>query len=188
VLTEHGFKIAPSTYYAARTRPPSLRAVRDQRGADRDPSNPARASPGNRCAAPVGKHARVRASPSIMAADRAGRRRDRLPGRRGIVDDDDQSPPSWSSVRTCGRGWRWTSGCAVRQSELPGLRAPSAPGPRADAGAARDGAGRRAGVRACGHGWAGLRRRSWTRSPGGPGRSDDDPRRCVTAPASEGCQ
>ena len=30
VLTEHGVKIAPSTYYAARTRPPSARAVRDE--------------------------------------------------------------------------------------------------------------------------------------------------------------
>jgi putative transposase len=29
VLTEHGCKIAPSTYYAARTRPASARAVRD---------------------------------------------------------------------------------------------------------------------------------------------------------------
>ena len=29
VLTEHGCKIAPSTYYAARVRPPSARAVRD---------------------------------------------------------------------------------------------------------------------------------------------------------------
>jgi putative transposase len=29
VLTEHGCKIAPSTYYAARTRRPSARAVRD---------------------------------------------------------------------------------------------------------------------------------------------------------------
>jgi len=29
VLTEHGVKIAPSTYYAAKTRPPSARAVRD---------------------------------------------------------------------------------------------------------------------------------------------------------------
>ncbi len=31
VLTEHGVKIAPSTYYAARARPPSARAVRDER-------------------------------------------------------------------------------------------------------------------------------------------------------------
>jgi putative transposase len=30
VLTDAGAKIAPSTYYAARTRPPSARAVRDQ--------------------------------------------------------------------------------------------------------------------------------------------------------------
>jgi putative transposase len=30
VLTEFGLKIAPSTYYAARTRPPSARAVRDE--------------------------------------------------------------------------------------------------------------------------------------------------------------
>ncbi len=29
VLTEHGVKIAPSTFYAARNRPPSARAVRD---------------------------------------------------------------------------------------------------------------------------------------------------------------
>uniref|UniRef100_UPI003EBF35A2 IS3 family transposase n=1 Tax=Streptomyces sp. 1222.5 TaxID=1881026 RepID=UPI003EBF35A2 len=29
VLTEHGFKIAPSTYYAAKKRPPSARTVRD---------------------------------------------------------------------------------------------------------------------------------------------------------------
>jgi len=29
VLTEHGCKIAPSTYYAAKSRPPSARAVRD---------------------------------------------------------------------------------------------------------------------------------------------------------------
>ena len=29
VLTEHGVPIAPSTYYAAKTRPPSARAVRD---------------------------------------------------------------------------------------------------------------------------------------------------------------
>ncbi len=29
VLTEHGCKIAPSTYYAARTRPPAARALRD---------------------------------------------------------------------------------------------------------------------------------------------------------------
>jgi putative transposase len=29
VLTEHGCTIAPSTYYAARTRPASARAVRD---------------------------------------------------------------------------------------------------------------------------------------------------------------
>ena len=31
VLTEHGVQIAPSTYYAARNRPPSARAVRDER-------------------------------------------------------------------------------------------------------------------------------------------------------------
>ena len=31
VLTEHGCKIAPSTYYAARNRPPSARACRDER-------------------------------------------------------------------------------------------------------------------------------------------------------------
>jgi putative transposase len=31
VLTEHGCKIAPSTYYAAKSRPPSSRAVRDER-------------------------------------------------------------------------------------------------------------------------------------------------------------
>lgn len=31
VLSEHGLKIAPATYYAARSRPPSARAVRDQR-------------------------------------------------------------------------------------------------------------------------------------------------------------
>lgn len=30
VLTEHGMKIAPSTYYAAHSRPPSARAVRDE--------------------------------------------------------------------------------------------------------------------------------------------------------------
>ncbi len=30
VLTQSGMKIAPSTYYAAKTRPPSARAVRDQ--------------------------------------------------------------------------------------------------------------------------------------------------------------
>jgi putative transposase len=30
VLTEHGLKIAPSTYYAARSRPASARAVRDE--------------------------------------------------------------------------------------------------------------------------------------------------------------
>lgn len=29
VLTQHGCHIAPSTYYAAKTRPPSARAVRD---------------------------------------------------------------------------------------------------------------------------------------------------------------
>jgi putative transposase len=29
VLTEHGVKIAPSTYYEARTRAPSKRALRD---------------------------------------------------------------------------------------------------------------------------------------------------------------
>ena len=29
MLTEHGCKIAPSTYYAAKSRPPSARAVRD---------------------------------------------------------------------------------------------------------------------------------------------------------------
>jgi putative transposase len=29
VLSEHGMPIAPSTYYAARSRPPSARAVRD---------------------------------------------------------------------------------------------------------------------------------------------------------------
>ena len=29
VLTKHGCKIAPSTYYAAKSRPPSARAVRD---------------------------------------------------------------------------------------------------------------------------------------------------------------
>jgi putative transposase len=29
VLTEHGCKIAPSTYYAHKSRPPSARAVRD---------------------------------------------------------------------------------------------------------------------------------------------------------------
>jgi putative transposase len=31
VLSEHGVKTAPSSYYAARTRPPSARAVRDER-------------------------------------------------------------------------------------------------------------------------------------------------------------
>jgi putative transposase len=31
VLTEHGMPIAPSTYYAARSRPPSPRAMRDER-------------------------------------------------------------------------------------------------------------------------------------------------------------
>jgi putative transposase len=31
VLTEHGLKIAPSTYYAARSRPASSRAIRDER-------------------------------------------------------------------------------------------------------------------------------------------------------------
>ena len=31
VLTEHGCKIAPSTYYAARSRPASARSVRDDR-------------------------------------------------------------------------------------------------------------------------------------------------------------
>jgi putative transposase len=30
VLTEHGVHVAPSTYYAAKTRPPSARAVRDE--------------------------------------------------------------------------------------------------------------------------------------------------------------
>jgi putative transposase len=30
VLTEHGIRIAPSGYYAARSRPPSVRAVRDE--------------------------------------------------------------------------------------------------------------------------------------------------------------
>ncbi|HEY3895983.1 MAG TPA: IS3 family transposase, partial [Pseudonocardiaceae bacterium] len=30
VLSKHGIPIAPSTYYAARTRPPSARAVRDE--------------------------------------------------------------------------------------------------------------------------------------------------------------
>jgi putative transposase len=30
VLSEHGCKIAPSGYYAAKSRPPSPRAVRDQ--------------------------------------------------------------------------------------------------------------------------------------------------------------
>ena len=30
VLSEHGVKIAPSTYYAAKTRPPSARAIRDE--------------------------------------------------------------------------------------------------------------------------------------------------------------
>ena len=29
VLSEHGFAIAPATYYAAKTRPPSARARRD---------------------------------------------------------------------------------------------------------------------------------------------------------------
>jgi len=29
VLCEHGCQIAPSTYYATKTRPPSVRAVRD---------------------------------------------------------------------------------------------------------------------------------------------------------------
>lgn len=29
VLSEHGISIAPSTYYAAKGRPPSTRAVRD---------------------------------------------------------------------------------------------------------------------------------------------------------------
>ena len=29
VLSEHGLHVAPSTYYAAKTRPPSARAVRD---------------------------------------------------------------------------------------------------------------------------------------------------------------
>jgi putative transposase len=29
VLTDHGCKIAPSTYYAAKKRPPSARAIRD---------------------------------------------------------------------------------------------------------------------------------------------------------------
>ena len=29
VLTEHGCQIAPSTYYAAKSRPPSARAIRD---------------------------------------------------------------------------------------------------------------------------------------------------------------
>jgi putative transposase len=29
VLTEHGWPVAPSTYYAARCRPPSARATRD---------------------------------------------------------------------------------------------------------------------------------------------------------------
>jgi len=31
VLCEHGWQIAPATYYAAKSRPPSARAVRDQR-------------------------------------------------------------------------------------------------------------------------------------------------------------
>ncbi|MFG2006178.1 hypothetical protein ACGFNU_44220 [Spirillospora sp. NPDC048911] len=31
VLTEHGTKIAPSTYYAVKSRPASARAVRDER-------------------------------------------------------------------------------------------------------------------------------------------------------------
>ena len=31
VLTQHGAPIAPSTYYAAKSRPPSARAVRDAR-------------------------------------------------------------------------------------------------------------------------------------------------------------
>lgn len=36
VLSEHGVRIAPRTYYAAKTRPPSARAVRDERaGRDR---------------------------------------------------------------------------------------------------------------------------------------------------------
>ena len=30
VLSQHGCKIAPSTYYAARNRPPSARALRDE--------------------------------------------------------------------------------------------------------------------------------------------------------------
>ena len=30
VLTEHGVKIAPSTYYASKTRPASARALRDE--------------------------------------------------------------------------------------------------------------------------------------------------------------
>jgi hypothetical protein len=30
VLSEHGLKIAPSTYYAAKSRPPSPRTVRDE--------------------------------------------------------------------------------------------------------------------------------------------------------------
>jgi len=30
VLTQHGCKIAPSTYYAAKSRPPSARARRDE--------------------------------------------------------------------------------------------------------------------------------------------------------------
>jgi putative transposase len=30
VLTQHDVKIAPSTYYAAKSRPPSARAVRDE--------------------------------------------------------------------------------------------------------------------------------------------------------------
>ena len=29
VLREHGIKIAPSTFYAAKKRPPSARAIRD---------------------------------------------------------------------------------------------------------------------------------------------------------------
>ncbi len=31
VLTEHGVPIAPSTYYAGKTRPPSARSVRDEK-------------------------------------------------------------------------------------------------------------------------------------------------------------
>jgi putative transposase len=30
VLSEHGVRIAPSTYYAAKSRPPSARAIRDE--------------------------------------------------------------------------------------------------------------------------------------------------------------